>query len=75
MNTILAAEKAFALANVLDEEGLFEIAEEIRTSIYGGATGLEIAFRLREKLKSLQREEKIPMSLITKVIEIEQSLK
>lgn len=75
MNTILASEKAFELANALEQEGLFEIAEEIRTSIYGGATGLEIAFRLRDKLKSLQREKKIPINLAWKVSEIEVALK
>jgi len=75
MNTIHASEKAFELANALEQEGLFEIAEEIRTSIYGGATGLEIDFRLRDKIKSLQKEKKIPIGLAEKVIEVEVALK
>jgi hypothetical protein len=33
MNTILASEQAFELANALEQEGLFGIAEEIRSFI------------------------------------------
>lgn len=75
MNSILASEKAFELANKLDREGLSDIAEEIRISIYGGATGLEIVFRLRSTLNSLDRGKKIPAHLLSELNEIKKILK
>lgn len=75
MNTILASEKAFSLAELLEHEGFHAMAEEIRVAIYGGATGLEIAFRLRDKLNWAIKNEKIPRKFFEKADEIQKYLK
>ncbi|MBJ7313812.1 hypothetical protein ACFOLJ_23405 [Rugamonas sp. CCM 8940] len=75
MNTILASEKAFSLAENLEQAGFTESAEAIRIAIYGGATGLEIGFRLRHQLTLLRTEERIPKDSLLKLEEIQKLLK
>jgi len=74
MNTILASEKAFLLAKKIEDDGLINIADEIRMAILSGATGLEIAFRLKDKLSTLRKEQKIPSKFLLELENIQKLL-
>lgn len=75
MNSIDASEKAFSLADKLVQAGHIQVASEIRDAILGGATGLEIAFRLRYTLSSLRAEKKVPIEFLSVLDSIHRFLK